>query len=89
MKNSIYILSLLLINLICYSQSKDLKLIEKTELKKEVDRNDINYLEKVMLQESIKNRGCRFDINIDPEDCKKNIGKRDPYSNMDNIKRDY
>ena len=89
MKNSIYILSFLFVNVICFSQTKNSKLIEKTKQEKEVDWIKVNDLEKVMLKKSIENSGCRFDIKINPEDYKKYIGKPDPYTNKNNIKSDY
>ena len=88
MKNSIYILLFLFINVICFSQTKDSKLIEKTKQEKEVDWNKVNDLQKVMLRKSIENSRCRFDIKINQEDYK-NIGKSNPYTNKNTIKSEY
>ena len=89
MKNSIYILLFLFINVICFSQTKDSKLIEKTKQEKEVDWNKVNDLQKVMLRKSIENSRCRFDIKINREDYKKYIGKPNPYTKKSNIKCEY
>lgn len=89
MKNSFYIMSFLFINVICFAQTKDSQPNEKTKKEKEVDWNKVNELEERMLQESIRNSGCRFDVKPNFEDYKKYSVQPNPYGDNSKIKREY
>lgn len=89
MKNYIYMLFFLLPTVTSFAQTKDSKSSEKIKDKKEVDWNKVKQVEEQMLNESIRNTGCRFDIKMNPENYKKYLGKPDPYTIENNIKSNY
>lgn len=62
---------------------------ESSRTEKEVDWKKVDEFEQRMLNESIRNSGCRFNIKISPEEYLKYLNSPNPYTNKSNIKESY